>query len=54
MTNVDTATRIELELVILDMDLQDSLFGGIDNILEMSTDEIREKLVDYIIESPEF
>lgn len=53
MTNIDTASRAELEIAILEHDLEDTLFGGIDNILIMSTDKIREILGAWVEEGNE-
>ena len=53
MIDVNTAVRADLESVILEMDLEETLFGGLDAIIAMSTERIRDILIDYIIENDE-
>ena len=53
MTNLNTANRADLEVVILENNLDETLFGGIDNIMTMDTEEIREKLINWVIEENE-
>lgn len=54
MTNINTATRSELEIAIFENDLENTLFGGLDAIIAMSTEEIREKLTNWVIEGNEY
>ena len=53
MTNLDTATRADLEVAILDNDLDETLFSGLDDIMSMDTEEIRKKLINWVIEGNE-
>lgn len=53
MTNLNTANRADLEVAILENDLDETLFGGLDNIMAMDTEEIREKLINWVIEGNE-
>jgi hypothetical protein len=53
MTNLNTATRAELEVAILEHDLEDTLFGGLDAIMNTDTEDIREKLKNWVIEGNE-
>jgi len=50
---VNTADRSELEVMILQNDLEDSLFGGIHAIMKMNTEGIREKLIQWIEDGDE-
>ena len=53
MTNLNTANRADLEVAILENDLDETLFGGLDNIMAMDTEEMREKLINWVIEGNE-
>ena len=53
MTDLNTATRAELEVAILEHDLEDTLFGGLDAIMKLETEEIREKLMNWVVEGNE-
>jgi len=51
---IPTATRADLEVAILQNNLEDTeRFGGIENIMKMSIEEIREKLTEWIFEGDE-
>ncbi len=53
MTNLNTANRSELEVIILENDLEDTLFKGIDSIMTMDTEDIRKILINWVIEGNE-
>jgi len=53
MTNLNTASRADLEIAILDGDLEDTLFNGFDNIINMDTEEIRAKLISFVVNNNE-
>lgn len=53
MTNLNTANRADLEVVILENDLDETLFNGVNNIMSMDTEKIREKLINWVIEGNE-
>ena len=53
MTNINTASRTELEIVNLENDLENILFDGIDSVMSADTDKIRQKLIEWIIEGNE-
>jgi hypothetical protein len=53
MTDLNKANRAELEVAILDNNLEDTLFNGLDSIIEMGTEEIREKLINWVVEGNE-
>ena len=53
MIHVNTADRPQLEIAIFENNLEYSLFGGLDAIIAMSTEEIREKLLNWVIEGNE-
>ena len=53
MIDLNTAVRADLESAILEMDLEETLFGGLDAIIAMSTERIRDILIDYVIENDE-
>ena len=53
MTDLNTSTRAELEVAILEHDLEDALFGGLDAIMKLETEEIREKLINWVVEGNE-
>ena len=53
MTNLNTANRADLEVAILENDLDETLFCGLDNIMAMDTEEMREKLINWVIEGNE-
>jgi len=50
---INKANRSELEIMILNADLEDTLFDGLDAITKMDTEEIREKLINWILENDE-
>ena len=52
MTHIDTATRSELEIIILENDLE-YMFGTLDEILNTNTEIIREKITNWVIEGDE-
>jgi hypothetical protein len=53
MTDLNKANRADLEIAILENDLDETLFGGLDNVIAMDTEEIREKLINWVIEGNE-
>ena len=53
MVNLNTAKRPDLEVAILENDLEDTLFNGIDEIMKMDTEKIREILINWLIENCE-
>jgi hypothetical protein len=50
---LNTATRADLEVIILENDLEDTLFNGFHDIMKMDTEKIREKLINWVIEGNE-
>ena len=52
MTNIDTATRSELEVVILENDLE-YMFGTLNEIINTDTEIIREKIRKWVIAGDE-
>lgn len=54
MTNLNTASRADLEIAILDEGIEETVFGGLDNIIAMETETVREKLIEYVIENNDF
>ena len=53
MTDLNKANRADLEVAILENDLDETLFGGLDNIMAMETEEMREILINWVIEGNE-
>ena len=53
MNFVENMNRAELEIAILENNLEDTYFNGLDAIIKMSDDEIRERLTEWIIEGDE-
>ena len=49
---VEKMDRADLEIAIIENDLIE-LFGGGDLIIAMSTEDLREKLIEWIIEGNE-
>lgn len=54
MTNLNTADRADLEIAILEAGIEETVFGGLDAIIAMETEVVREKLIDYVIENNDF
>lgn len=53
MTHLNTASRAALEIVIIENDLEETLFDGIDSIIAMDTEAMREKLINWVIKGGE-
>ena len=53
MTNINTATRSELEIIIIQNNLE-YMFGTLNEIINTDTEIIREKITDWIIEGDEY
>jgi len=53
MTNLNTATRADLEIAILEANIEDTIFNGLDAIIAMNTEDLREKLIDWVCENDE-
>lgn len=53
MTNVTTATRTELEIAVLNDINLDLYVGGFDNIGSLGTEDLRERITNYVIEGNE-
>lgn len=52
MTNLNTASRADLEIAVLENNLE-NLFGGLDSIISLDTEVLREKLIAWVIENNE-
>lgn len=51
--NIDTATRAQLEAEIVSNDELCEFLGGLDKVQVMTTDELRERITEWIIEGSE-
>jgi len=53
MTNVNTATRAQLEIVTIEDDNLELFLGGHKSIIKMDTETLREKIIDYVMQGNE-
>ena len=52
MTDLNKANRAELEVAVLENDLIET-FGGLQELLKMETEILRDKLINWVIEGDE-